>query len=97
MMEIRLPEIRTGEAGLLAFFRLYLEVEGQRRYLGLVNNVRIFDNSPNPTPFPHMVRFWDGDFYRFLEGEVRVDEDGEGFVLEMGGTKRYIFRLLRRS
>ncbi|SFM59504.1 hypothetical protein [Thermodesulforhabdus norvegica] len=90
-------EVRTGEAGLLAFFRLYLEVEGQRRYLGLVNHVRILDNSSNPTPYPHMVRFWDGENYRFLEGDVHIDEDREGFVLSMGGSKRYIFRLLRRS
>jgi len=43
-----------------------------------------------------MVRFWDGDAYRFLEGTVNVAEDDREFVLDMGGDKRYIFKVFHR-
>ncbi|HDL90055.1 MAG TPA: hypothetical protein ENG14_04040 [Thermodesulforhabdus norvegica] len=80
----------------LTYFHLYLEVGSSRHYFGLINHVRILDNSESPTGYPHMVRFWDGDAYRFLEGTVNVAEDDREFVLDMGGDKRYIFKVFHR-
>ncbi len=76
----------------LIYFKLFLEVENNKRYLGLVNHVNILDNSKNPSGLPHLVRFWDGEHYRFLEGTVVYSEDKKSFDLDMGEGKKYLFR-----
>ncbi len=76
----------------LIYFKLFLQLGEERRYLGLVNHVSILDNTKNPSGFPHLVRFWDGEHYRFLEGTVLQEKDSKNFDLDMGEGKKYLFR-----
>jgi hypothetical protein len=88
----------NAQTNYLTYFHLFLEINSQKRYMGLVNHLQVgellaTEEAESPIQY---VRFWNGQDRCLLEGTVTLDEAGDKVSIDMGESKSYHFRKLGR-